>query len=342
MSRTTFVRRVARDRGSHQGGFTLVELMVALAISLGLVAALVTLAVRNSRSTAELEESGRQIENGRYALELLADDISLAGYFGALSPAAAARTTPDPCETLPTAAALGWSVTPFEVPAQVQGFPDSAAAPGCFDDLLDDTGSIVVRRVSTEPVAVTAVNITANNPHLQTPQCPTDPVATPFVFSDNVADFTLRTLDCANLTTASRYVSRAYFVAACDVCAPDDGIPTLKRLDVAGGARTVTPVAEGIEELQFEYGFDTDDDGVPDEYRTAPTTGTGDPTDDWSNVMAVRIWLIARTVQPSPGYVDEKVYSLGLHGDRGPFNDAFKRRVYTTLVRLNNPAGLRQ
>jgi type IV pilus assembly protein PilW len=328
-----------RTRGTRllHRGFTLVELMVALVISLGLIAALVTLTVRNSRSTAELEEAARQIENGRYALELLADELSLAGYFGAMSLADANRTLTDPCAS--SIAALGWDIVGPRVPTALQGFGVSGTTPACFTGRRNGTGAVVIRRISTQTVAASAV--TANNPHLQTPQCPSDPAATPFVLSDNKSQFTLRTLNCGAVTGANRYLSRGYFVADCDEC-DRDAIPTLKRFEFVDNAARITPLAEGIEELQFEYGFDTNDDGVPDQYLTHASGALGTPTGDWANVMAVRIWLIARTVEPTRGHVDEKTYSIGLYGQRGPYGDAYKRRVYTTLVRLNNPAGLRQ
>jgi type IV pilus assembly protein PilW len=112
-------------------------------------------------------------------------------------------------------------------------------------------------------------------------------------------------------------------------------------MELIGAALQETALAEGIEELQFEYGFDTNGDGIPDEFRIALNGVAGTPQNDWSNVMAVRIWVLSRSTEPTRGYTDAKTYDLGAHGTRGPYADQFKRRVYTTLVRLNNPAGWR-
>ena len=53
---------------------------------------------------------------------------------------------------------------------------------------------------------------------------------------------------------------RAYYVASCNFCGdadnPSDGIPTLKRVEYFNGAYRETALAEGVENLQFEYAFD--------------------------------------------------------------------------------------
>ena len=57
------------------------------------------------------------------------------------------------------------------------------------------------------------------------------------------------------------------------------------------------------------------------------------------NVTSARIYVLARSREASPNYTDTKTYTLGSAGDVGPFNDNFKRHVFTTTVRLTNIAG---
>ena len=67
-------------------GFTLIELMVGITLGL-IVLAVVTLAFVNvSSNRRDMERTGRQIENGRFAMQLLADDIVNTGYFGEFDP----------------------------------------------------------------------------------------------------------------------------------------------------------------------------------------------------------------------------------------------------------------
>lgn len=78
--------------------------MVALAISSLLMLGLVASFKSSSDAQKQLEKAGILIENGRYALNLIADDLRVAGYFGFYSDESNPPTTLlDPCETGSTA-----------------------------------------------------------------------------------------------------------------------------------------------------------------------------------------------------------------------------------------------
>jgi len=62
-----------------QGGFTLVELMVALVIGLAMVAGLLTFTSENKSSYTMQNEIGRLQENARFALDTLSRNIGSAG-----------------------------------------------------------------------------------------------------------------------------------------------------------------------------------------------------------------------------------------------------------------------
>jgi type IV pilus assembly protein PilW len=73
-----------------------------------------------------------------------------------------------------------------------------------------------------------------------------------------------------------------------------------------------------------------------------PDTYTDNPTaEQFSQVVAVRIYLLARANEPTPGYTDAKTYDLGLHGTVAPAN-GYKRKLFETVVRLQNVAGWRE
>jgi type IV pilus assembly protein PilW len=321
-------------------GVTLVELMVGMTLSLFIAAALGALVANMSRAHAELDRSSRQIENGRYAIELLSEDIKLAGYYADVRQGDVAYEKPDACAT--AIANLGWSATPGRVPTPIEGFTGDGDVPTCVTDNashVDETALLAVHRLSTQTTP--AASVSGGAAHVQTSQCASDPFMPSLVISSNPADFTLQNLACTATNPVRRYLSRIYYVAPCSDC-DRDTIPTLKRLELSGAAWQETALAEGIEEIQFEYGFDTNGDSVPDEFRTALDGIADSPTNDWSNVMAVRVWVVSRATEVTRGYTDTKTYQLGAHGARGPFNDGFKRRVYTTVVRLQNPAGWRE
>ena len=62
-----------------QGGFSLIELMIAITLGLLIMSGLTTIFVKNSQARSEIERSNRQLESGRYAMALLTDDLRMAG-----------------------------------------------------------------------------------------------------------------------------------------------------------------------------------------------------------------------------------------------------------------------
>ena len=79
---------------------SLIELMVAIAIGAILLAGLATIFFNSSRSQRELTKSGEMIENGRYAIYLLGEDLRHVGYFGQYYDIGVSTgTLPDPCTT---------------------------------------------------------------------------------------------------------------------------------------------------------------------------------------------------------------------------------------------------
>lgn len=350
-------RRHPSPRLCHQRGMTLVEWMVAMTISLILLAGLSVLIAQQSSTQAELEKSSRQIENGRYAMQLLQDDIQLAGYYGEYSAAATLTlptSLPNPC--LATAADLS-NALPFPV----QGYDaPGAALPAALADCplnaanhLDGTDILVVRRVDPETITGALVpgqaylqsGLTASGLEFS------HVLAVAAAASVDTTVFNLKKKDGTSTAPLRKYLVHIYFVSPCSVpsgtnCSSantDDGgvsIPTLKRMELSAAAGNpkfvTTPLVEGIEKLQVDYGFDTTGDGAPDSFAKDATAVA-----DWANVMAVRLHLLARNNERSAGHQDTKTYNLGLEGTTTATHDAFKRRVFGQLVRVVNPSARR-
>jgi type IV pilus assembly protein PilW len=314
---------------SRQRGLTLVELMIAITVGLLLLTGLSLLIVQQSSSRSELEKSGRQIENGRYALESLRNDIEHAGFYSDYSPpSGSSYLRPDPCDftdhtaDLGTTGNLGWinsSFTAPTVPVPIYGYPNAAdPMPTCLTNYKTGTAVLVIRRTDTT---------TAGTTNLQVSQCTTDTV--PFVLG--TGGFTLHKRDCSNLAVQRAYLVRIYYISTCDECGSDT-IPTLKVVENGGAPK---PLAEGIENMQFEYGLDTNGDGSPDSYTATPLTV------NWPDVMAVRASLLARNIEPTVGYQDSKKYYLGTVEVPAAL-DQYKRHVYSEVVWAINPSGRRE
>jgi type IV pilus assembly protein PilW len=179
------------------------------------------------------------------------------------------------------------------------------------------------------------------------------------------------------------FVSNIYYIH--DLPHPDRAgeiIPTMVRsqFGLSGGTLAhQAPVAliEGIEAFRVELGIDNvSDSGDPVDYTDAiawadpdnkdsPTNrGDGEPeafvrcttavpctAHQLTNVVAVKLYLLARSRDPSPGHTDNRTYCLGEYDPGGvcpaantipPANDNYKRHVFATTARLNNISGRRE
>ena len=350
-------RRAPLFRSSPRArGFSLVELMVGMAIGLVLVAGLSLLFANTSQSGNELNKSIRQIENGRYAMDLLHDDLMLAGYYGEVPADSLSTSSPNLCTTS-GAVALGWDATipsTPKVPPPIVGLSDDeASALTCLPNRLAGTRAFAVHRLDTDTIAPAAITTkTENVLYVQTSRCLADPATSPFIASSDPDELILKEKDCTTPSSARKYISRIYYVASCNECGIDT-VPTLKMAELRGNQMVAVPLAEGIENMVLEYGFDTTDPldadpathaskGVPDTFLDKLSGVAGARDNDWANVVAARVHLLSRTTEQSRGYNDTgKAYVLGpvtINGD----TSGFKRRVYTSTVRIINVAGRRE
>ena len=350
-------------RTCRQAGFTIIELMVSIAIGLFLVAGLTTLLVTSSINTSELNKTAIEIENGRYALQLLVQDVQHAGFWGGYgaTPTTAVVFPSSLCGT--TAASLGFSNSPVNFPVGLFGYDGAGGTPACtpaLDNRIAGTDVLVVRRTST--MAIPASSAVANEFYLQVGNCAT--VVTPFIMDSNPSSFTMTNKDCATVSSVRKYMVHIYFVSSCNDCSVDT-TPTLKVAEFVNGAFTITPLVEGIENLQIEYGLDTDAGvgdksgaGAPDCYTANPSAvsaaeaaacpgagydvTTATALTNWSNVVAARIHILSRNLVPSAGWTDIRTYKLGADTVVGPANDHYKRHAFSTVARLYNVAGARE
>jgi len=337
-----------------QRGFSLIELMISITIGLVILIALSTLFINQSRARIEMDKSNRMIDNGRYALQLLSDDLRQAGYYGEFVPAsgvpAVPSSLPDPCSVTATDMANADGAFALQLPVQgyattlttTATFSPACAAIATANSVTLKPGSdiVVVRRVSTATPIVQSVGLSGVF-YLQASLCQYDSV--PFKIDTNPANLTLRQLGCTATSTTPyanlrQFMVDVYFVSQDDKAG--DGIPTLKEIQIDPNTQNfvVTPLVEGIEYMQLEYGLDTNGDGIADNYITGPATA------DWPNVVAVKMHLLARNTESTRNYTDTKTYSLGPAGSVTPSgaNAHYKRHVYSQYIRMVNTAGRRE
>jgi type IV pilus assembly protein PilW len=274
---------------ARQAGFGLVELMVSMLIGLVIIAALVTLFVNTSGNNRELARANSMIENGRFAIKVLEDDLVHAGYWGGLVPMFDDQTSvddptdepsgvPDPC--LPYDPATWGDVyraNLIGIPLQVYDDPatvGTCVAEGVIDpaEYQPGTDLLIVRHAEVCLPGEADSYCEADDPdelYVQAGFCVTDPE--PYVLA--TSGFVLEKMDCATVADKRKFVSNLYYIRNYAVTA-GDGIPTLVRSRFVADPVTgdleyeVPPVAlvEGIEGFRVELGVDD-------------VSKTGDPVD---------------------------------------------------------------
>ncbi|WP_152225382.1 PilW family protein [Pseudomonas sp. SCB32] len=365
----------------QQRGFTLVEMMVAVTIGLLIMVGVLSLYLNLRRTNDDMANTNALIENGRFAVQLMQEDLSHAGFWNGY---------------IPQFDDLTWSDVPTDVPAAlppvcgdfstwtaadktavlgvaVQAF--SAVPAGCsgiVTNLATNSDVLVVRHVATcSPGVGNCEASTAGKVYFQVSSCSTEP-ASSYVFG--TGGFVLHQRDCLALAESRKYVTDIYYVRTYAVT-PGDGIPTLMRsqFDSSGGATPVTgqqaavPLIEGIEAFRVELGIDNiSKTGGAVRYDQAiiwtdPTnqtspTNRGDGTADGSfihcgagscaladlmNVVEAKLYVLVRSRSVAPGYTSDKTYALG-GATLGPFTDSYKRHLFTSSAALVNVSRRRQ
>ncbi|MEX1080643.1 MAG: PilW family protein [Halofilum sp. (in: g-proteobacteria)] len=317
---------------NRQRGFSLIELMIAMTIGLILLAAVIALVTNSSRTQRHVEQVGEQIENGRYALDLLRREVQHAGYYGEYydvrAPSNSSDPPPDPCTTDPDQIEedIGLPIQGYD---SVNGDPD----PSCLsdDDHRDGTDILVLRRASTSKTDV--ADLTSGELYIQSLSI--NKIIEIAGGSDNESTFDLEKLDNTR-ANIRKLRTDIYFIG------PDgNDVPTLKRLSLVDDGGDLTwreePLATGVENMQIEYGVDSDGNGTAHDYETDPGT-----VGDWADVIALRVHLVVRTRDASEGYTDTKTYDVGLEGTYDPPDDGHRRRVYSNSMRATNPSMRRE
>jgi|TARA_R110000772_G_scaffold64210_3_gene143754 type IV pilus assembly protein PilW len=347
---------------SRNKGLSLVEILISLSLGAFMLIGIISLIASVSSTRQALTKTSEQIENGRYALQLFAEDIAMAGFYGKYHPGVgvAEPTLPDPCANGSVLADLGFnnSVTDPEIPVAVAGYASGATLPSCISDESAVVGSevLVVHRVAPSPIDLSTSTLPPGNsiPYFQASDCGTG--ATAFVFDKDPDNFTLQKKDCSTTAEVWPYQVRSYFIAPCEDCSGGgngDGKPSLKVHEYLGGSVTTQALVSGVEDMHFSYGIDLNSDGGPDCYVDDPSADTAPAgcttagwsavdAENWEDVVAVRVYLLVRGSEAAGSINNGKTFDMGRAGRVGPFTDGFKRQVYSSVITIPNVAGVRE
>ena len=313
-----------RRSGSWQGGISLIELMIALVIGLVLAGAAIMIYSNSKHAFGVQVNIANVQENGRFALQLMQEDVRLAGYWGLNyrpSSINAVETI-----TLTNECADGWS-TRVTKPIDTLNNNNTAYA-SCIpdDDYKQGTDILTVRRASSAPVP--DKDIIAGNVYLHSS------LTSGVLFvadQDGTVDVGI---DLGEAPVSShRLIAHTYYVRPWSQIV-GDGIPTLVRKVVSGTSMVAEPLVEHVEDLQVTFGLDIDADGNVDRYDN-----DGINTEEIDNVMTVIVEVLIRAPSGEADYTNNRTYRLGDQAEFIP-GDNLRRQVFRETIFIRNWTGL--
>ena len=297
----------------RNGGFSIVELMVALTIGLLIAAAMLqnlTVAAGSNRTNARLAEFQG---NGRFAADFLRREIQHAGFAGVswthLTQLGTTATTDYGC-------GAGFAA---KITQSIWGANDTNDAfdfVNCIPDANYARGDVLVLRRADLDAIPTATALSATKLYFRSEYLqgsvfvgPTRPVN----LQTPVADYLLHT----DVYYISKWTNSS---------TESPQVPALYRMTLGSGPlMTKQLIASNIENMQVQYGVNT-------------TAGTrfydadDVPASLWTNVVAVRLWLLARSSDVDSGYSNTSQYSMG--DQTVTAADGYQRQVFPLVVQI--------
>ncbi|MCJ8320653.1 MAG: PilW family protein [Colwellia sp.] len=327
---------------NRQQGFTLIEIIISLSIGLVLFGGIMSVFVGMRTTTQETNSLGAMQENGRFALNIISDDLMRLNFWGDFP------ITPTFSDTvgigLPvmpiagdcTGEGLNNSSFPQNVNSAfkvVWGVTTSVANPNpmnCIDDARANSDILQLKRVQASPLPPQAGGAPSNPPDdrywLNTN------TGGGFIFPGTVA------VPFVGNSRLWEYQHHVYYVR--DENQGDFTVPVLMQGTLSNGGANLMdfqPLIEGIEAIHFMYGVDTDDtDGVLaiDAYLSAAQMSISNYWNAGAEVLAVKVYILARDILPDNDFTNTNTYRLG-NLVLVP-NDNFRRLLLVSTVALHN------
>lgn len=303
-------------------GFTIIELMVAMTLGILITGAVSGMFVQGSKSHAEDDRFLRMIENGRFALDIIGRDLRMITFWGEML---------DP-------SIVGSSLV---------------VAEDCGLNLFDGNEAIAINNLQSSP-AVVQFDVSSGNCPSQTGTVATGTSQLAVKHSRGTALTTGQEEDAIYLRTNGTIGELIQYKSGVTPALPtgfqdwaydpslyyirdESGTPYLCRLTLAGlgfGAKTADEcLAKGVEQFNVQFGIDTDNDAIPNQYKSNPTAA------EMNQAVTARLFVLVRASSTDPAYSNAKTYVLG-DLTVAAANDGFYRRVFSTTIALRNPANL--
>jgi type IV pilus assembly protein PilW len=302
-------------------GFTILEMMVAMTISLFIIGAVAAVVMGSSALGKTRERASELQVNGRHAIEQMKIDLMHAGYLGisslffpdvAISAASPPISVTNACDT----ATIG--LMSQRVWASNDLNPYSAT---CIPAANYDRGDVlVIRHLNPTPVTSFSASYVYYHSAYEGGQPFKGPTAPDFSGTNKPEPW----LDY-------RLEETVYYISPYTTSATENPkVPALYRLRLGSGPAMVPElVASGVENLQVRFGLFQTDDTVR---YLSPEQISG--ADDWDLIRSVQVWVLMRASTIEGDYVNNNTYTMGAQNIT--VNDPYRRLLLSTTVQLRN------
>ncbi len=302
-----------RQQAAAQSGYTLVELMVSLAVGVMVMGAAAAAYLSISESQRSLTEKSYAAESARFAMETLGREIQNAGFYPVNEVPSLTPQSAVPMGSFATAAESNPATSPEHLRSPVFG---------CSGKKIDatKTTSVCVAHSSTSP-AVDADTLVAS-----------------YYTDDDFGKDRGNNTDCARATPAEVsgsngklfFISNSYTLTPVTLKLEGNTIKTF-GLACAGSASPVNnyvPLITGIEQLRLSY-------LVQGETTAQFKSANSVLATEWNKVIAVKVCLVARSLQNVR--LQASSYSFKDCADATQtFTTGIERKRYTQIFAVKN------
>ena len=315
-----------------QKGFTLVEMMISLFIGGLILGGVMFTYIGMKVTTKDTMTIGELQESGRLAINIMQRDIEQIGFWG---------TYYDDSFTAVNTETLSNPGADCFEGLNNGSFPDLATASN-FRTIYAKVADVSKElNCVTDPVKGTDIIQLKFLQGDQLTESETQADENYFVAEQESAQFKREVISGSSANASIwPYSHHVYYISeqTYKVNNKNLTVPALMRKRLVGGSITTETIMEGVENMRFVFGLDTNSDNRVDTYRSIK----GMEHTDWENrkgILTVQVFLLIRALQPDPGVkIKNQTYTLGEDKDKRElkFTDSFRRTVFTTTIRLNN------
>lgn len=317
--------RINRNKNK---GFTLIELMIAMAIVSLVMTAIVSAFISQQDSYDTQEQVAVMQQNGRAAMSAFSLDVRIAG-FGIGSVSTSYYDTSGGGATAYLQAITSYNNYSNGTDRIDICYSDPSCTAAIIDDMPDSSAILKVDTVSG--FADGDLVIITNGTDASILEVTTVNTAS-LILQHNSGGDTINPPGGHNIFPSGGYPPGSKLfkvrIKSYDIDFSDPSHPMM-RMDPDGplGNGAFQPFADNIEDLQFTYIFS---DG--DEANSADDTD-GDDTNDHNDIRAVRINVLARTGRVMKHFAGNRP---AIEDNAAGATDQYRRRLLTSIIKVRN------